>query len=105
MNTLTTNTSRDITGKTQNREKLGAGKTGLVLGLVLAGWHAGWAALVAMGVAQPIINFVMKVHFIDANFAIQPFELSTAALLVGLNAITGFGIGALFAIVWNALRK
>ncbi len=40
-----------------------ATKAGLVLGTLLGGWHLCWAILVASGVAQPVINFVLWMHF------------------------------------------
>lgn len=105
MNTLAKGTERHVLKEAQTTSKLGVVKTGIALAAVLAGWHAGWATLVAVGMAQPVIDFIMKVHFIDARFTIQPFDLSTAGLLVGMNAAIGFAFGSLFAFVWNSMHR
>jgi hypothetical protein len=84
---------------------LDVAKTGLALGAVFAGWHLCWSLLVALGWAQPVIDFVFWMHFIKPIYVIEPFALDRAAMLVGLTAIVGFLIGAMFAWVWNVVHK
>ncbi len=80
-------------------------KAGIVLGTVIAGWHLCWSTLVAIGWAQPVIDFVLWMHFIKPIYLIEPFELMRAAVLVCTSAIIGFAAGAAFALVWNAWRR
>ena len=80
-------------------------KTGLVLGLVLGGFHLCWSILVALGWAQPVIDFVFWMHFIKPIYVIEPFEITRAAILIVVTAGIGFVIGSVFALVWNALHK
>ena len=82
-----------------------ATKAGLVLGTLLGGWHLCWAILVASGVAQTVIDFVLWIHFIKPIFVIEPFQLTTAAVLVVVTGVLGFIVGAVFAFIWNLLRK
>ena len=79
-------------------------RTGLVVGVVLALWHAGWSVLVASGIAQVLIDFVLRVHFLKIAVAVSPFNVATAALLVCVTFVVGFVIGIVFAFVWNALH-
>lgn len=79
-------------------------KAGVALGLVMGLFHLAWAVLVAIGWAQPIIDFVLKLHFIQPFVQIQPFDPATAASLVGLTAAVGFVIGAALALAWNQLH-
>ena len=79
-------------------------KTGLVLGLVLGLWHLCWAALVAAGAAQPVIDFILRLHFMEPFIRIQSFEVTTAVMLVAVTAAIGFVFGAVAALVWNRLH-
>ena len=80
-------------------------KAGLVFGFVLGGFHLCWSILVALGWAQPVIDFVFWMHFIKPIYVIEPFEIGKAAILLVTTAGIGFVIGSAFALVWNALHK
>lgn len=84
---------------------IGVAKAGLVIGLLAGGWHVCWSILVAIGIAQPVIDFVFWMHFIKPVYVIEPFELGRAAVLVVVTGLLGFAIGSVFALVWNASRK
>ena len=79
--------------------------TGLVLGALFGGWHLCWSILVALGWAQPVIDFVFWMHFIKPIYVIEPFEIVRAAILIIVTTGIGFVIGAVFALIWNALHK
>ncbi len=57
-------------------------KAGLVLGFVLGGFHLCWSILVALGWAQPVIDFVFWMHFIKPIYVIEPFAIAKAAILL-----------------------
>lgn len=78
-------------------------KTGLVFGVFVGGFHALWAVLVAVGWAQPLLDFIFRLHFIDPPYHINAFSLPTAALLVGVTAGLGMLGGAGLAIAWNVI--
>ncbi|MBF9233412.1 hypothetical protein [Microvirga alba] len=80
-------------------------KAGLSVGVLLGAWHLGWALLVALGWAQPLINFVLWIHFIQPIYVIGPFDLTRAALLVVVTTVAGFVIGWAFAAIWNRLHR
>lgn len=85
--------------------QINAGKAGLVLGAVFGGWHLCWSVLVALGWAQPAINFVFWMHFIKPIYVIEPFEFVRAVILIVVTGGVGFVIGWVFALIWNALHK
>ena len=85
--------------------RINIGKAGLVLGAVIGGWHLCWSMLVALQLAQPVIDFVFWMHFIKPIYVIEPFEIVRAAILVIVTAGVGFVIGSVFALIWNALHK
>ena len=80
-------------------------KAGLSVGAVLGLWHLAWVSLVAAGWARPVMNYVLRLHFIDFRLALAPFDGGTAVTLVALTSALGFIIGALFASIWNWLTR
>jgi hypothetical protein len=80
-------------------------KAGLVLGIVLGGWHLCWSILVVLGWAQPVIDFVFWMHFIKPIYVIEPFEIARAVILIIATSGIGFVIGSVFALAWNVLHK
>jgi hypothetical protein len=81
------------------------GRVALVSATVLGVCHLCWSMLVALGWAQPVIDFVFWAHFIKPIYVIEPFELARAVVLVALTAGVGFALGLVFALIWNALHR
>ena len=79
-------------------------RVGLVVGVVLGLYHAAWSALVALGLAQKLIDCILTLHFLKVPVTVEPFDLMRAAILVGVTFVVGVVIGIVFAIVWNLLH-
>lgn len=79
-------------------------KAGIALGLLLALYHAGWACLVALGWAQPLLDFILWAHFLKVPVTIEPFDSHQASLLVGATGLAGWLMGAVLAALWNLLH-
>ena len=82
---------------------LNPSKAAISVGTVVGAWHLMWVTLVAIGAAKAVMDFVLKLHFIQLDYTLAPFAISTAGLLVGLTFATGALFGLLFALVWNWL--
>lgn len=80
-------------------------RTGLALGALIALWHLSWSILVAFGWAQPFIDFVFWMHFLKPPYVVQPFNFTTAAILLVVTLSLGFVIGSIFAALWNWIYK
>jgi hypothetical protein len=80
-------------------------KTGIAIAAAFAGWHLSWSILVALGWAQPVIDFVFWMHFIKPVYVVEPFEVARAAVLLAVTAGLGFVIGWAFAWIWNAVHR
>ena len=76
----------------------------MALGVVLGTIHLAWALLVALGLAQSVVDFFFRFHFIKPALVIVPFDFAAAALLVALTAVCGSVVGFLFAKLWNFLQ-
>lgn len=83
--------------------RINPAKASLSVGIVVGLWHFMWVLLVATGTAKLIMDFVLRLHFIQLDFAIEPFSVSTASALVGLTFAIGALFGLIFALVWNWL--
>jgi hypothetical protein len=80
-------------------------RTGAAVGLFAGLWHAAWSILVAVGWAQPVIDFILWIHFLDVPVRLQPFDLPRAATLILITGGLGFGAGLLLAGIWNGLQR
>jgi hypothetical protein len=80
-------------------------KAGITFGALLGVSHLSWAMLVALGWAQPLMDFVFWMHFIRPVYVIQPFSLSAAVVLIIVTAVTGFVIAFVFGVIWNRLHR
>jgi hypothetical protein len=80
-------------------------RAGLALGGLVGLAHAVWAAFVALGVAQVLVDFILRLHFLQVSVTMAPFDIGVASILVGFTASFGFVMGAGFAILWNRLHQ
>jgi hypothetical protein len=82
-----------------NRNKLG-----LVFGASLGIWHLLWALLVAIGIAQWLMDWVFRLHFIQPPYKVTEFKPILALALIVLTSILGYLIGWVLAAIWNWLH-
>jgi hypothetical protein len=78
---------------------------GIAGGLFLAALHAVWAILVWSGTAQPIMDFIFRLHMIRPPYLIEPFNLTTAVALVFVTGAIGFVSGWFLAVIWNRVTR
>lgn len=80
-------------------------RLGLVFAIFLALFHACWAALVASGFAQKLIDFIFWIHFVAPVYRIEPFDAVRAAILIGVTAGVGLVGGIAGGAIWNAFHR
>lgn len=85
--------------------QVNAHKVGLVVGGMLAIWHAVWALLVLVGVAKLFLDWIFSLHFLNFQYSINPFSLGTALLLVIVTGVIGYVVGAVLGWLWNMVHK
>jgi hypothetical protein len=76
-------------------------QTTLLGGLCLSSLHVCWVILVALGLAQPLLNLIFKLHMLNSPFEVQPFNPSLAIGLVAITFLIGCFYGALFSLIKN----
>lgn len=77
-------------------------KLGAASAVALGGVHLVWAVLVAVGLAQSLLDLIFRLHFILPALSVGAFDLATACGLVALTAAIGFVAGYLLAICINS---
>jgi hypothetical protein len=77
----------------------------LVIGALIGGWHLLWASLVALGWAQPVIDFIFWMHFIRPVYVVGTFDAAIAIVLVVITSGIGYALGCVFAVLWNGLHR
>jgi hypothetical protein len=73
--------------------------------MLLGAWHAIWAALVALGWAQAIVNFVFWMHMIKPVYVIGSFNVWIALILIAVTGAIGYVGGFVLAVLWSWLHR
>ena len=92
------------TETTQTTRRVNKNKAGIVVGSLIGFWHLTWSLLVAFGVAQAVINWIFRLHFVQPPYTITAFDFVTAVTLIVVTFVVGFVTGWLFGAIWNWLH-
>lgn len=76
-------------------------RAALIGGLSLASLHFCWVLIVSTGVAQPILDWVFKLHMLNPPFQVQSFDVTLSIILI----IVTFAIGCLYGVVFDLIRS
>ena len=84
---------------------LNRNRTGLIVGSFSGVWHVLWSLLVGIGLAQTLLDWIYRLHFLNNPFHVADFNIVTAALLVVITFALGYLVGWFFAFLWNTVHK
>lgn len=86
-------------------ELVNKNKCGLTFGFLIAFMHLVWSILVALGIAQVWLNFILNVHMMSMPITIMSFNILKALGLIIVTFIVGYIFGWLMAFFWNKCFK
>ncbi len=78
---------------------MGLFRTSIISGLCLASLHVCWVILIALGLAQPLLDFIFKLHMLSAPFQVQTFDPMLALELISITFLIGSFYGTLFYLI------
>lgn len=78
-------------------------RTSLIAGLCLSSLHVGWVILIVLGLAQPLLDFIFKLHMVNSPFQVQAFDIVLATGLIGITFLIGCFYGAVFYFIKNKI--
>jgi len=85
--------------------KVKESKAALIFATFVALMHLIWSVMVFVGLAQPYLNFILGLHFLNNPYTVSAFNLTNATMLIAVTFVIGYLVGWLFAVVWNKLHK
>lgn len=94
---------RDKGGKM--KDGINKNALGLALGILAAAGHLVWLILIGVGVAKPVIDWILALHHLEISYALSPINAVNAVLLVMVTFVVGYVLGWIFAALLNALKK
>ena len=83
-----------------NTQKVALAFAGIAVAL-----HVVWSVIVASGLGQWWVNFVLGLHFMQMQVTVLPFNILTAVELWVLVGIVGYLVGYIVATIWNKVHK
>lgn len=79
-------------------------RVGLVSGVFFSFWQILWSALVALGLAKPLLDVLAWAQFFDLSPVLQPFNFQRAMFLITIWLMGGFFVGLIAGLSWNAFH-
>ncbi len=85
--------------------KLEPRKAGLPLGALVGLLHICWSLLLALGWAQPLMDWIFQLHMIAPIFQVVPFNFGLAIMLIVVTSVIGYLMGWVLAYIWNRVHR
>ena len=76
-------------------------RVGLFFGVAYGLCHLSWILLLAFGWAQPMMDWLMPMHFINITYTLSEVAAGKAVLGIVMAFVWGFVDGFIIAALWN----
>ena len=76
-------------------------RVGMALGGLCGLWHVTWSLLVLVGLAKPLLDVILSLHFLQVTYGVAPFDALTALALIVVTSALGYIVGYVPAWLWN----
>lgn len=77
----------------------------LYTGLLVSALHLIWSLMVAFGIGQTYLDWILRLHFIKNPLVVLPFSLNTMIMLLVFTFAVGFILGWTGTVIWNKMAK
>lgn len=77
----------------------------LYTGLLVSSLHLIWSVMVALGLGQIYLDWILGLHYVTNPYEVMPFNVGTMITLLVFTFMVGFVLGWLGTIGWNKLMK
>ena len=67
--------------------------------------HLVQGILIALGFAQPLMDFIYNIHSLNNPFTVMPFNFMRSLGLVIITFLIGYIFGYVFATLWNKFHR
>jgi len=83
--------------------ELDRNRVGLTVAVFWSGLHLLWLLLVALGLAKPLLDLLLRWHMFQAQYSLASFSFSMALMLLVVTFAVGYAFGWLLALVYNKM--
>ncbi|MEK7530845.1 MAG: hypothetical protein AAB573_03170 [Patescibacteria group bacterium] len=80
-------------------------KVALAIAAIAVVVHVVWSIVVAIGLGQWWVDFILGLHFLQVPVVVQSFDIVTAIELWVVVGVVGYIVGFVIAHVWNWVHK
>lgn len=78
-------------------------RSGKLFGLIFAASHAAWIWFVTSEISESAVETVARTNFVEYEDTVD-FDLSLTGAGLAIALIAGYGMGGLFALIWNGIE-
>jgi len=85
-------------------DKINANRLGLTVGYFAALMHLILILMVALGIGNSFLGWILPLHFLSLNVSFVAFEIVKAIELLIAAFVGGYVVGWVFAWIWNQVK-